>query len=282
MKNQAINMFESGGIVGCSPQMQALAARLERVAATETPLLIVGESGTYKEAFADAVHQKSRRHEAPFLVVDCAGTDSTILEIELFGDERDAAGGSGPIKQGIFEAAAGGTIFLGEVSELSNKLQARILRAIERHQIRRVGGAALVAVNVRIIASASQSLWTALEEKRIRADFYHRLTTLQVRLPPLRERLEDIPALVNNIVEELGLAGSPDGEALLDPAFLANLARYKWPGNVRQLRHHVERCNALGDVSLPPSMETFPSISGSFRIRPVGGQHQDAADRTQG
>jgi len=268
MKNQEIDMFESGGIVGRSPQMQALSFLLERVAATETPLLILGEPGTYKEAFANAVHQKSRRHEAPFVVVDCAGTDSTSLEIELFGGERDAAVASGRVKQGIFEAAEGGTIFLGEVGELSNELQAKILRALERHQIRRFGGATFVPVNVRVIASSSHSLWTALEEKRIRADFYYRLTTLQVRLPPLRERLEDIPALVNNIVEELGLAGSPDGEALLDPAFLATLARYRWPGNVRQLRHHIERCNALGDVSLPPSMETFPAISGAFRINP--------------
>jgi DNA-binding NtrC family response regulator len=260
MKN--VDIFEFGGFVGRSPQVQGLAALLERVAATEAPLLIVGEPGTYKEAFAEAVHQKSGR-DGPFLVVDCGGTDTRSLEVELFGDERQEA-----VQRGIFEAASRGTVFLGEIGELSIELQSKLLRAIDRQQIRRVGGANTVPVSARVIASTSRSLRTDLDERRIRSDFYYRMTTLQVRLPPLRERLEDIDALVKSIVHELGLADSPEGTALLDREFLAKLARYSWPGNVRQLRHHVERCSALGDTSLPPSMETFPSTSGSFRVAP--------------
>jgi DNA-binding NtrC family response regulator len=266
LKNQsAIDLFEFGGFVGRSPQMQGLASLLERVAATEAPLLIVGEPGTYKEAFAETVHQKSGR-SGPFLVVDCGGGSAVSMEVELFGDEREASYGGEGIQHGIFESAAGGTVFLGEIGELSIEMQSKILRAIERRQIRRVGGAELVTVESRVIASTSRSLRTDLDEKRIRADFFYRMTTLQVRLPPLRERLEDIPALVASIVDELGLTDAPEGKALLDRDFLATLARYAWPGNVRQLRHHVERCSAMGDMSLPPSMDTFPATSGSFRV----------------
>ena len=264
MKNDDI--LGAAFVTGRSPQVQALSALLDRVAAVDTPLLVAGEPGTYKEAFAEAVHRKSPRRHDPFLVVDCVGSPLESLEVELFGDDRDFMAGRGRSKEGIFEAAAGGTVFLGEVGELSVDLQSRVVRAIERKQIRRVGGTSIVSVNVRVIASTSRNPRTELEEHRFRADFYYRLTTVEVRLPPLRERLEDIPALVKSIVDDLGIAGSPDGAALLDPGFLSLLARYAWPGNMRQLRHHVERCLALGDVSLPPSMDTFPSVSGSYRI----------------
>jgi two-component system, NtrC family, response regulator GlrR len=268
MKNEgAVDIFEFGGFVGRSPQMQGLAILLERVAKTEAPLLVVGEPGTYKEAFAEAVHQKSGR-KGPFLVVDCGGTDAHSLEVELFGDERQATQGPDGVQRGMFEAASGGTVFLGEVGELSIELQSKLLRAIDRRQIRRVGGASPLPVDARVIASTSRSLRNDLDDRRIRADFYYRITTLQVRIPPLRERLDDIEALVSGIVRELGLAGTSEGAALLDGEFLAKLARYSWPGNARQLRHHVERCSALGDTSLPPSMETFPSTSGSFRVAP--------------
>jgi two-component system, NtrC family, response regulator GlrR len=261
-------MSGPGRIVGRSTQVQSLLALLERVAVTDTPLLIVGEPGTYKEAFADAVHQKSRRRDAPFLVVDCGGPDGEGLESELFGDERGETVGKDGIEKGAFEAASGGTVFLGEIGELSVDLQAKILRAIERGQIRRLGGVSSVPVDARIIASTSHGLRADLEKKQIRADFYYRLTTLQIRIPALRERLEDIPALVESIVEDLGLIGSADGAKLLAPDFLDKLARYPWPGNLRQLRHHVERCAALGDMTLQPSMDKFPPMSGSFRIAP--------------
>jgi transcriptional regulator with PAS, ATPase and Fis domain len=263
-RQSQVDLFATGGIVGQSPQVRGLQNLLERVAANDMPLLVVGEPGTYKEAFAEAVHQKSGR-EGPFLVVDCGGGN---LEVELFGDESQAMYGEEDVQRGIFEAAAGGTVFLGEVGELSIELQSKVLRAIDRHQIRRVGGAEMVPVTARVIASTSYSLRTDLDEKRLRADFYYRMTTLQVRIPPLRERLDDIPALVTSIVDELGLADAPEGAALLEPEFLRTLTKYAWPGNVRQLRHHVERCSALGDVSLPPSMDTFPSTSGSFRVAP--------------
>jgi DNA-binding NtrC family response regulator len=254
-------------MVGTSTQVEGLLTLLGRVATSDSPLLLVGEPGTYKEAFADAVHQKSRRRSAPFLSVDCAGPDAERLEIELFGDERNAGDEAG-IKKGVFEAGAGGTVFLGEVAELSSDLQSKIVRAIERHQIRRVGGVSPVGVDVRIIGSTSHALKEDLDKKQVRADFYYRLTTLEVRVPALRERLEDIPAIVKTIVEDLGLLGSPMGASLLEKDFLDKLARYPWPGNLRQLRHHVERCAALGDVTLPPSMDKFPPLSGAFRTAP--------------
>jgi transcriptional regulator with PAS, ATPase and Fis domain len=266
MKSQAaVDIFEFGGFVGKSPQIQGLSVLLARVAGTAAPLLVLGEPGTYKEAFAEAVHQKSGR-TGPFLVVDCGGQDPDALESELFGDERAKNEGRGELQPGVFEAAAGGTVFLGEVAELSIELQSKVLRVVERQQVRRIGAAGPIPVTVRVIASTSRSLRADLEEKRVRNDFYYRMTTLQVRIPPLRERLEDIPALVKAILHELGIAESPEAAPLLDPDFLATLSHYSWPGNVRQLRHHIERCSALADVSLPPSMDTFPSMSGSFRV----------------
>jgi DNA-binding NtrC family response regulator len=263
--HSAVDILQFGGFVGQSPQVQALFSLLERAASTEVALLVVGEPGTYKEAFAEGVHQKSGRR-GPFLVVDCGGGNGMSLEAELFGDERQASYGGEGVERGMFEAASGGTVFLGEVGELSIDLQSKIFRAIESRQIRRVGGTALVPLDVRVIASTSSNLRADLDKKRFRSELYRRLTRLQVRLPPLRERLADIPELVRNIVDELGLTGSGAGDALLDPEFLATLARHPWPGNFRQLRHHVERCNALGDAGLPPSMDEFPSMSGSFRV----------------
>jgi two-component system response regulator GlrR len=262
-----MDVLAAGGMVGTSTQVEGLVALLGRVAASDSPLLVVGEPGTYKEAFADAVHQRSRRKGAPFLSVDCGGPDAERLDIELFGDER-TTGDDGEPKKGVFEAATGGTVFLGEVAELSSELQSKVVRALERRQIRRAGGASPIAVDVRIIGSTSRALKEDLDKKQIRADFYYRMTTLEVRIPALRERLEDIPAVVKTIVDELGLLGSEIGTALLERDFLDKLARYPWPGNLRQLRHHVERCAALGDVTLPPSMDKFPPLSGAFRTAP--------------
>jgi transcriptional regulator with PAS, ATPase and Fis domain len=269
MKTQAVvDVLDLGGIVGPSPQMQALFGLLRRVAATDAPLLVVGEPGTCKEAFADGVHQRSSRRHAPFLVTDCGALSSTVGEGELFGYERDAISRNGSVRPGIFEAARGGTVFLGEVDDLSIDLQAKVLRAIEHRQIRRVGGSSFVGVDVRVMASTSRGLRAGFEEKRIRPDFYYRFTTVEVKLPPLRERLGDIPALVASIVVDLGLDGSREGQALLDPAFLARLSSYSWPGNVRQLRHYIERCSVLGDVTLPLSKEAFPPSS-SYRVAPA-------------
>jgi two-component system response regulator GlrR len=260
------SFFESSEFARGSVAMQSLFALVERVAPTDTPLLIVGEPGTRKDALATAVHQASARRDAPLVTVDCRRPDRESLEVDLFGDERAACTGSGSVEHGAFEAASGGSVFLAEVGALSNDLQFKIVRAIEKRQIRRAGGARWLPVDVRIIASTTGNLQNALKKKRVRADFFYRLTTVELRLPPLRERLEDIPALVRIIADELGLEKA-DGDALLDPKFLDSLRQYSWPGNVRQLRRYIERCAALGDLTLPPSVDTIPSTtSGMFRV----------------
>jgi two-component system, NtrC family, response regulator GlrR len=259
--------FESSEFARGSVAMQSLFALVERVAPMDTPLLIVGEPGTRKDALASAVHQASARRDAPFVTVDCRRPDGDSLEVDLFGDERSACTGSGSVEQGAFEAASGGSVFLAEVGALSHDLQFKIVRAMEKREVRRVGGTRWLPVNVRIIAATTGNLQHDLNKKRIRADFYYLLTTVELRLPPLRERLEDIPALVKIIVDELGLVEKADAEALLDPKFLNSLREYSWPGNVRQLRRYIERCVALGDLNLPPSVDTIPSAtSGMFRV----------------
>jgi len=247
-----------GGMVGRSAPMRALFSLLKRAAASEATVLIEGETGTGKEASSDAIHSESSRREGPFGVVDCGAIPPQLLESELFGHEKGSFTGASASRQGAFEAASGGTIFLDEIGELSLDLQPKILRAIERHQIKRVGSTSYTRVDVRVIAATNRNLKAEVAAKRFRSDLYYRLAVIQVRLPPLRERMSDLPMLVDHILERLGAVSCPEVDALRTPAFLAVLARYRWPGNIRQLRNYLERCVALGDMSTPPGTDTAP------------------------
>jgi two-component system, NtrC family, response regulator GlrR len=247
-----------GGMVGRSAPMRTLFSLLKRAAASEATVLIEGETGTGKEASSDAIHSQSSRRDGPFGIVDCGAIPPQLLESELFGHEKGSFTGASSARQGAFEAASGGTIFLDEIGELSLDLQPKILRAIERHQIKRVGSTSYTRVDVRVIAATNRNLKTEVAAHRFRSDLYYRLAVIQVRLPPLRERVSDLPLLVDHILERLGAASCPEVDALRSPEFLAVLARYRWPGNIRQLSNYLERCVALGDMGTPPGVDTAP------------------------
>ncbi|MBK8480640.1 MAG: sigma 54-dependent Fis family transcriptional regulator [Proteobacteria bacterium] len=230
-----------GRLIGVSPAMRAVFALLERVAPTDETVLITGETGTGKEFCAQSIAERSPRAQRPFVVVDCGAIPPNLLESELFGHTRGAFTSAHSDYAGAFERAEGGTIFLDEIGELPLELQTRLLRAVEQRTIRRVGGGRDLALDLRIIAATNRCLEEEVNRGAFRADLYYRLSVFQVRMPPLRERPEDLEPLARLLLDELGAGG----RAALDPALNEQLRGYAWPGNVRELRNHLRRL-ALG------------------------------------
>jgi two-component system, NtrC family, response regulator GlrR len=233
-----------GRMVGRSASMRAVFAACEQAAASQATVLIEGETGTGKEATAEAIHKESSRGDGPFIVVDCGAIPPQLLESELFGHERGAFTGAVSTRRGAFQAAAGGTIFLDEIGELGLDLQPKLLRALERREVKPVGATRYIPVDVRVLAATNRNLREEVTARRFRSDLYYRLAVLRVRLPPLRERRDDLAPLLEYILENLGAADRPEAAALRTEAFLAELGRHTWPGNVRELRNYVERCLA--------------------------------------
>ncbi|MFT3912773.1 MAG: sigma-54 dependent transcriptional regulator [Anaeromyxobacteraceae bacterium] len=230
-------------IVGRSAAMQELLERVERVAATDATVLVTGESGTGKELVARAIHVASRRNARPFVPVNCAAITETLLESELFGHARGAFTGATRARRGVFEEADGGTLLIDEIGETSPGFQAKLLRALQEGEIRRVGESTAVKVDVRVIAATNQDLRRAITEKRFREDLYYRLNVVPLRIPPLRERREDVPLLAAHFLAEWG---KRTGERkVLSPEALAALADHDWPGNVRELQNAIEQAAAL-------------------------------------
>jgi DNA-binding NtrC family response regulator len=233
-----------GAMVGNSQAMRAAFAVLERAAATDVTVLIQGETGTGKEAAAESIHRASARAEKPFIVVDCASIPPNLLASELFGHVKGSFTGATSSREGAFEAANGGTVFLDEIGELSTELQPQLLRVLEAREVKPVGRNRHVPIDVRVIAATHRDLRAEVNAHTFRSDLYYRLAVLEVHIPALRHRREDLPLLVENVLASL----KPDAEraaALRSPEFLADLQRHAWPGNVRELRNHVERCLAL-------------------------------------
>jgi DNA-binding NtrC family response regulator len=234
-----------GRALGRSPAMRRIFAALARIAPSDTTVLIEGETGSGKGLLAEAIHAASPRRTAPFVVVDCAAIPPSLIESELFGHERGAFTGALAARTGAFEAAQGGTVFLDEIGELPLDLQPKLLRALEEREIKRVGGVDRIRLEVRIVAATNRDLRQEVNRGAFRSDLYYRLNTVRLRVPPLRERREDVPMLVGYFYRQL----SPD--AVEPPASLvAELARHDWPGNVRELRGAVERAVLLDDPSL--------------------------------
>jgi transcriptional regulator with PAS, ATPase and Fis domain len=241
---------EFGSLVGASALMRSTFALLQRAAASDVTVLIEGETGTGKEGAAESIHAASTRRDQPFLVLDCSAIPVNLLESELFGHEKGAFTGAASRRLGIFEAAHEGTVFLDEIGELPSDLQPKLLRVLERREIRRLGSNAHQAVDVRVVAATNRDLRSEVNAGRFRADIYFRLAVLKISMPPLRERPEDIPILVERIVDSL-TTDLPTRERLLEPHFLARLSRCAWPGNVRELRNFLERCLVLDEQLLP-------------------------------
>jgi len=238
-----------GSLVGGSVAMRACFAMLERAAASDVTVLLEGETGTGKEGAADAVHQASARKDAPFLVVDCSAMPAQLLESELFGHERGAFTGAVSTRKGIFEEADSGTVFLDEIGELELALQPKLLRVLERREIRRLGSNTAQKVDVRVVAATNRDLRAEVNAGRFRADLYFRLAVVKIDLPPLRNRPEDIPLLVEAL---LANARAPRPAGFPSADLLATLQRGAWPGNVRELRNYVERCLVLDE---PPPID---------------------------
>ncbi len=241
-----------GLMVGRSVAMRRVFALLERAAPSDATVLLEGETGTGKEVAAESIHLESARREGPFVIVDCSAIPPDLLEAELFGHEKGSFTGATGAREGAFEAANGGTIFLDEIGELSQELQPKLLRVLERRHVKRIGQSRFTDVDVRVIAATNRNLRTEVNERRFRSDLYYRLAVVEVRLPPLRERPEDLPLLVDHVLERLGAGG----DALRGKEFLATLARHRWAGNVRELRNYLERCLTLREpVPLGPTSD---------------------------
>jgi DNA-binding NtrC family response regulator len=242
------------GLVGASSALRALTARLARLAATDTTVLLHGETGTGKERAAAALHLAGPRAQGPLVTVDCGSLAASLIEAELFGHERGAFTGAVRSVAGAFERARGGTLFLDEIGELPLDLQPKLLRAIEARTVRRLGGTETISIDARIVAATHRDLGLRVASGHFREDLYYRLAVLRLTLPPLRERLEDLPLLAGHLLRELGA----DPARVLDGPVLAALARHDWPGNVRELRNTLERAVALAE---PIRLEALPSSS---------------------
>jgi transcriptional regulator with GAF, ATPase, and Fis domain len=238
-----------GGLIGHSPAMQGLFDLLERIAASEIDVLIHGESGTGKELVATELVQRSARADGPVVVVDCGSISPSLVESELFGHVRGAFTGADRDREGAFEAASGGTLFLDEIGELPLELQPKLLRALEAREVRRVGQTKMKRIDVRVIAATNRDLEREVNRGRFREDLYYRLAKVSVRVPSLRDRLEDVPLLVKSFLAALELR---EPSRLFSAAVVEELQRHDWPGNVRELKNYVERSVVLDDVP-PPS-----------------------------
>jgi DNA-binding NtrC family response regulator len=236
-------------IIGESAELKRSVSETQRVAQTEATVLLLGESGTGKELFALAVHHLSPRSSQPFVAINCAAIPETLIENELFGHERGAFTGASDRRQGKFELAAGGTVFLDEIGELPLNVQGKLLRAIEEKMVDRIGGRAPVPVDVRVVAATNRDLRAAVEAGEFRRDLYFRLAVFPIEIPPLRERGEDVVLLARHFSAQLGkeLRGR---EATLSEASIAALRAHTWPGNVRELENVIERACILADQTM--------------------------------
>ncbi len=238
-----------GDVVGASVDMRRLYGVLEKIAPTESSVLIQGETGTGKELVARALHDASPRAKFPFVVVDCGAIAENLIESELFGHVRGAFSGALSDRRGLFEEANGGTLFLDEIGELPPALQPRLLRVLETREVRRVGANTSRPVDVRVVAATNRSLARSINLGTFRDDLYYRLAVVEIELPPLRARPEDIPLLAEVFYRRY--AGENDKPP---PELLASLASRAWPGNVRELRNFVERSVSLGYASSAPAV----------------------------
>jgi DNA-binding NtrC family response regulator len=229
-------------IVGRGPAMLAVLKQVDRIADTGVPVLFEGESGTGKELLARALHASSGRADGRFVAENCAALPDTLLENELFGHERGAFTGADAATTGLFERADGGTLFLDEVGDMSVNLQKRLLRVLQEGEVRRVGGSSVTKVDVRIVTATNRDLMSLVKEGRFREDLYYRLAVVKVRVPPLRERREDIPALCEHFLGRLPKEGRA---RRVTEAALEALVRHTWPGNIRQLENEIRRAAAL-------------------------------------
>ncbi len=260
MTQELIGRYSFHNIVGRSAVMQKVFYIIEKVAPSKSTVLITGESGTGKELIAKAIHYNSPRFDKPFVSVNCGALPETLLESELFGHEKGAFTGAIQQRKGRFELAHGGTLFLDEISEMPLHLQVKLLRVLQEMEFERVGGSQTIKVDVRVIAATNRELKTEVEAGRFRADLFYRLNVVNIHVPPLRERKEDIPLLINHFIEKYSKEMGISEKVRIDKEALKLLMEYHWPGNVRELENVIERALLLcsgGEIrlgDLPPEI----------------------------
>jgi DNA-binding NtrC family response regulator len=264
LREQLDERFGMETMIGQSPALREVFETIRQVAGSRANVLITGETGTGKELVAQAVHRLSPRVNGPFITVHCAALSPTLLESELFGHEKGAFTGATDRRPGRFERADGGTIFLDEIGEIDASVQVKILRVLEQHTFERVGGRETLETDARLIVATNKDLAAMVKEGKFREDLFYRLNVVTIQLPPLRERREDIPLLVQKFLAEFNKENNKEVEGLTSDA-MAALLEYNWPGNIRELRNAVERMvvlsrqNRLTVRDLPPA------------LRPAGG-----------
>ena len=266
LKAQLRERYGLPGLIAQSPAMQTVLDLVERVAPTDATVLIQGESGTGKEVIAKAVHHASPRAARPFVAVNCGAVPETLLESELFGYVRGAFTGAAGGKFGLFEEAGGGTLFLDEIAEMPATLQVKLLRALQSGEVRRLGATQAATIDVRVLAATNGDLATRISQGSFREDLFYRLNVIQVTLPPLRDRREDIPALAEHF---LARAAAKLGRTLrLSPAALERVLRYPWPGNVRELENAIERAAILSRSETVEPDDLPPHVSAGLQLGP--------------
>lgn len=281
LKEEVRGRYSFSGLVGKSKKMRDVYSLIEKVAASTANILIFGESGTGKELAAKAIHYNSPRRERPFVAVNCGAIPETLMESELFGHKKGAFTGAVADRPGLFEQAEGGTLFLDEIGEVPLLLQAKLLRVIQEREFRRVGGTEALKADVRLVAASNRDLEEQVREGTFREDLFYRLNVVQIRMPSLRERTEDIPLLVESFIRKYA-GGVPDDE-LITPAALKAIMSYPFPGNVRELENLVERCVVLGsrviDLDcLPPQVLNYQNVvsPGDDFVIPADGMNLEA------
>ena len=278
LKNQLREKYRFENIVGTSDKMAAVFDMIEKVAGTNSTVLITGESGTGKELVARAIHYNSQRRDKPLVVVNCAAIPEELLESELFGHVKGSFTGATATREGRFDAADGGTIFLDEIGDMSMKLQVKILRVLQEQRFEPVGSATSHQVDVRIIAATNHNLERAVKERHFREDLYYRLNVIPIHIPPLRDRKSDIPLLVNHFLQKYAHT-PPDGlYRITTPESLERLEAYSWPGNVRELENTVERLVVLkkgGVIDVDDLPEKIAGAKPTRAGRRKGGARMD-------
>src|SRR5436190_12554952 len=268
LKKQLGKRFQINQIIGASSKINAVLRMIERVADTDSTILILGESGTGKELVARALHFNSSRRNAPFIPINCSALPENLLESELFGHRKGAFTGAVNDKKGLFQEADGGTIFLDEVGTMPPLLQSRLLRVLQEKEVRRVGDNTPVSVNVRVLAATNEPLEKRIKEGTFREDLYYRLNVIPIQIPALRERTDDIPLLVAHFLK--GKVHARTGKPFqLSRPVLEALCAHDWPGNVRELENAIERACALAEENviqagdLPPQLQRYVNFAGA-------------------
>ena len=280
LRRRLAQVGELGPLFGRSLPMRKVITAIERLAQSSASVVITGESGTGKELVARTIHELSPRRDAAYVPVNCAAIPETLMESELFGHERGSFTGADRRKEGCFEAANGGTLLLDELTEMKAELQPKLLRVIEEQRLRRVGGTTEIPLDVRVLASSNRDIEQAVRDGKLRSDLYYRLNVFTIALPPLRERIDDLPQLVQMFIHHYAQQNNKEVSGV-DEECMQALAAHPWPGNVRQLRNVIERAlivcegHTIRKPDLPDDFRAGGGGDGSFIKIPLGSSLED-------